>query len=100
MTAARAFFGYVHEITNTMGAAGQDPHWVVHVREGSALLAVEPAKSAPLELIEAVYTKAESGIRFLAAGEIEQSGLSEPALKHLRILSQLTEGHRGRPNPL
>jgi hypothetical protein len=90
MAAARAFFGYVHELSEGLGN-GHTLQWVVRVREGSALLAVEPAPSVPPEAARAVYARAERGIRHLINRDVENSGLPEPALKYLRTLSELTE---------
>jgi hypothetical protein len=38
MAAARAFFGYVQEISNALAPEGEPIRWVVKVREGSSLL--------------------------------------------------------------
>jgi hypothetical protein len=96
VTAARAFFGYVQEIGRVLAPSGEEPRWIVHVREGSTLLGVEAVKSVPRELLDAVYSRAESGIRHLTEGDIEGSRLSETALKHVRALSELAEGSSQR----
>jgi hypothetical protein len=43
LAAARAFFGYVQDITKSVAPEGE-VRWVVRVREGSQLLGVEPEK--------------------------------------------------------
>lgn len=100
MAAARAFFGYVQEIGRMMAPESDLPDWVVQVRDGSAVLAVVPAPSVSATILNAVYSKAESGIRDLRDHDIDEAGLSDGALKHLRVLADLTEGPRGRPMPL
>jgi hypothetical protein len=102
MTAARAFFSYVEELSHAfISPDGKMAHWVVRVREGSALLAVDPAPNVPPEIVRGIYSSTERGIRHLIEGNIEESGLPEPALRHLRTLSELTEGGRRRePVPI
>lgn len=100
MAVARAFFGYVEEISRAMAPENDAPRWTVRVREGSTVLAVEPTVSAPGEIVAAIYSRAESGIRYLAAGDIQDAALSEPAMKHLRVLSEMAETARRRPAPV
>jgi hypothetical protein len=100
MAAARAFFGYVQEIGDMLSPEGKGPSWTVHVREGSTLLGIDPAADAAPEIIQAIYSRAEEGIHHLSIGEIDSSGLSEPAMRHLRTLSELAEGRRRRPHPV
>jgi hypothetical protein len=63
----------------------------VRVREGSALLAVDPNPSLPPELARTIYARPERGIRYLINRDIDDSGLPEHALKHLQRLSEMTE---------
>jgi hypothetical protein len=100
ITAARAFFGYVQEIAVSLSPEGEEPKWNVRVREGSTLLAVDPVPSTPLPVIQAVYSKAATGVDCLTKGKIEESGLSEAALKHLKILSEFGERDKTDPKPL
>jgi hypothetical protein len=100
MAAARAFFGYIKEISHTLAPEGEEPHWVVRVREGSTLLAIDPTPNVPKELVQAVYARAELGLRHLNQGTIDNSGLPELALKHLKSLSELTEIFRDNPNAI
>lgn len=95
MAAARAFFGYVNEITRALATSGETPQWYVRVREGSAIIGVDPAPSAPQNIVQSIYSKAETGFRWLANGTVDDSGLPEPAIRHLRDLSELTAGARG-----
>lgn len=102
MAAARAFFGYVEELGRAITVDDQPLRWVVLVREGSALLAVDPALTTPPEIAHRIYSRAERGIRHLIARDIENSGLPEPALKHLRVLSEMTEAGPNKiaPTPI
>jgi hypothetical protein len=91
LSAARAFFGYVEEAGKGVATAVDRPiKWVVRVKEGSNLIGVEPTQQASIEVVKAVYARVQRGIEHLAAGDIDGSGLSEPALTHLRSLSELT----------
>src|SRR5579863_9833284 len=91
MAAARAFFGYVQEISSAVAPEGEPARWIVRVREGSALLAVAPNPGLAPETARAVYFRAERGMRNLINRNIVDADLPEPALKHLRILSEMTE---------
>lgn len=72
------------------------PAWLVCVREGSGLIGVEPAATAPAEVVRAVYQRARNGVERLTNGEIEESRLNEGALRHLRALSDLTQADKKR----
>lgn len=101
MAAARAFFGYVDEVSESVAADGEKPAWIVRVRDGSHLIGVAPATIAPSTgLLAAIYGKAESGLAQLAAGSVENARLSDSALKHLRVLAELTDGTHGKPVPV
>lgn len=100
LAAARAFFGYIDEVGKSASDDGSAPNWVVRLREGSQLIGVDPCPSAPLEVVKAVYARVDRGIAQLASGDIDEAGLSEPALKHLKTLSEFAEGVRGKPVPM
>jgi hypothetical protein len=100
MAAARAFFGYVQEISHAIAPEAQPVRWIVRVREGSALLAVDPSPSVPQEITSRIYARAEQGIRRLIDRNINDSGLSEPALKYLRTLSEMTEAGPNKAAPI
>ena len=89
MAAARAFFGYVQEISCALASDAEPVRWIVRVREGSALIAVDPGPSVPQETAQRIYSRTECGIRRLIDRDIEDSGLPERALKHLRTLSEM-----------
>jgi hypothetical protein len=91
MAAVRAFFGYVEELSRAVAHGGQPSRWIVRVREGSTLLAVDPSPATPPDVAHRIYARAERGIRHLIERDIDDSGLPETALRHLRILSELTE---------
>jgi hypothetical protein len=97
LAAVRAFFGYVKEISEDRANAESDIGWKVHVKEGSALIAISPAASAPVSVVEAVYEKAASGIEHVRRGDIEGSALPESALRYLRTLSELSEPDKRKP---
>ncbi len=97
---ARAFFGYVEEIAAGFTGDADIVKWTVFVREGSGLIGVQPLSAPPPAIIDAIYTKAEFGIQQLERGFIEESTLSEPALKHLRVISGATEPHKDRVTPI
>jgi hypothetical protein len=100
MAAARAFFGYVEELSRIITPVGQPLRWIVRVREGSALLGVDPNPATPPEIAHAIYCRAERGIRHLTEHDIEDSGLPEPALKYLRTLSEMTEAGPNKAPPV
>src|SRR4051812_14635147 len=85
MAVARAFFGYVNELTDDADLRHAD-RWVVRVREGSTLLALDPRPSVPPEVVHRVYRRVVIGIERLASNDLENSGLPEGALKHLKVL--------------
>ncbi len=98
MAAARAFFGYVQEVAEAVEGDGEHVHWTVRVREGSHLIGVAPTQPAIHGgVLAAIYTKAESGLSLLASGHSSEAGLSENAMKHLRVLSELTDATHGKP---
>jgi hypothetical protein len=100
MAAARAFFGYVQEISHALAPDAEPVRWIVRVREGSALLAVDPSPGVPPEITRRIYARAEQGIRHLIDRNIDESGLSEPALKYLRTLSEMTEAGPNKAAPV
>lgn len=97
---ARAFFGYVQEISQTFAPEGDLVGWTVKVREGSTLLAVDPSPSVPPPLAQIFFHRTEQGIRRLVDGDIEDSGLPEGAIRHLKILADLAEGTPGKNAPV
>jgi hypothetical protein len=100
MTLARAFFGYVQEISESFAPEGGLAHWVVRVREGSTLLAVDPSASVPSDIADVIFARAERGIERLAEGNMEDSGLPELAIRHLRTLAEAAEGAPGKTHPI
>jgi len=100
LAAVRAFFGYVKEVEASISASHEDVSWTVHVREGSTLIGIEPSASASPPVVQLVYSRVEEGIKYLAAGDIDGAHLPEPALKHLRALSEMTDSMRANPTPI
>jgi hypothetical protein len=99
MAAARAFFGSVDEVARALAPEGALPKWRVQVREGSNLLAVEPATAAPPAVVEAVYERMNQAVRHLGKGDLQGARVSDAALRHLKTLSELTEARKA-PVPL
>lgn len=101
MAVARAFFGYVEAISESIMPEGESLHWLVRVREGSSLLAVDPTPSAPVEFVNQIYSRAERGVKRLIEKNLEDSGLNEAALGHLRVLAEMTiEGPKRASAPV
>lgn len=100
MTAARAFFGYVEEVGRQLSPEGDAPKWTVRVREGSALLAVEPPPAALVEALLPIYNRIERGIARIAEGQIDSAELTEGALRHLEALASIARGPQDRIIPL
>lgn len=92
--AIRNFLGYVAEITEAQKGDGAEIKWTVRVHEGSALIGVEPDPSAPKSRLAMIYKKAIHGPTALAHGNIEDTGLSEKAIEHLKNLSNLAGKHQ------
>jgi hypothetical protein len=97
IVAARAFFGAVDEVSRAVAPEGDAPEWIVRTREGSHLLGVDPGPGAQIAVLNAVYSRMKHGIEHLAAGEIDSARLPDAAIKHLKTLSELTEGRRRSP---
>lgn len=94
LAAVRNFFGYVTEITKAQSGDGSEINWTVRVKEGSALVGVEPNAAASSSRLAMIYKKAEYGAFSLAKGDIEGSGLTDKAVGHLKSLSELGCKHQ------
>lgn len=97
MGAARHFFGLVDDVSRHIKGDGEPVRWLVRVREGSTLLGAVAPSGEPPEVLDAIYGRIRAAVDFLASGAIEESRLSEPALKHLRGLSALADKRKDRP---
>lgn len=93
----RAFFGYVNEVTQMTSLKGSTSLWKIEVREGSALIGLRPTENVAPEVVRLVYGKVSKAAQAIADGDIEGAALSEAATKHLKALSDVTEGTRGKP---
>lgn len=100
LAAVRAFLSYVQDVSEVVEKPGDKIAWKVVVREGSSLIGVAPTTSTPISAVRAVYAKVTSGIELVRSGDVENSGLPESALKHLRALSDLGSADKRKPIPL
>ncbi|MBP7001683.1 hypothetical protein [Amaricoccus sp.] len=94
----RAFFGYLAEVAEV--ATDKPPRWTVQVHHGSALISLVPPPSAPPAVLHAIYARAAEGAEALAAGDIEGAAVPEAAMKHLKVMSEMSEGGRTAPTPI
>ena len=97
LAAVRAFFGYVKEVENLVAPNGDDVAWIVHVKEGSALIGIEPTATTNPNIVQTVYARVADGLKHVAAGDIDGAHLPDNALKYLRTLSDMTDAVRGEP---
>jgi len=102
LAVARAFFGYVQELTAALDPQARSDSWIVRVREGSTLLGIDPKPTLAREVVRGVYKRAEVGLRHLANRDIERAALPEGAFKHLKVLSEMTgaKPKGGAPIPM
>lgn len=89
VAAVRNFMGFVSEITEAQSGDGAEVKWTVRVREGSALVGVEPSPSSPPSRLAMIYKKAAFAPVAISRGDIEGAGLSEKAIGYLKSLSDL-----------
>ena len=97
MSAARAFFGYVEEISRAVSPEGEVPDWVVRIREGSHLIGVDPGPKAHIATVRAVYASIKAGMKKVTSGSLEDSDFPEAAIKHLKTLSDISDGAKTTP---
>ena len=94
IAAAKAFFGYVQEVGKSV-TGEENIQWVVSVKKGSNLLAIDTSSATPIDAIGIIYSKVLNGMISVKNGNIDDARLTEQALKHLKILSELTENKHG-----
>ena len=92
LTAVGKFLGYVAEATHAQCQDGPPIEWTVRVREGSALIGVEPDAGTPPSALAAFYAATEKSLEAMARGDMEGAGLSGKAMRYLRSLSKLAAG--------
>lgn len=101
LSAARAFFGCVQEVSRVVAPEGQSPNWIVRTLEGSHLLGLDPAPGAKAQIVKAVYAHVKLGIDQLVNGGVGEGGnasvLPEGAICHLKTLSELSERPQRKP---
>ena len=93
IAAVRNFFGYINEIVQSQEGDGSDVNWIVKVKEGSSLIGLEPAASAPPSRLAMIYEKARYAPLAIARGDLVGAGLTDKAISHLRALSELADRH-------
>jgi len=98
VSAVRNFFGYVREIVESQEGDGTKIEWAVKVKEGSSLIGLEPATSAPMSRLAMIYNKVNYGFEAMARGDVRGAGLSEKALGHLKSLSEIGGRSPNSPN--
>ncbi len=96
VAAVRNFFGYVREIAQGQEGDGTKIEWSVVVKEGSNLVGLEPSAQAPVSRLAMIYNKASYGIDALAKGDVQGAGLSEKAVSHLNVLSEIAGRGNGQ----
>lgn len=69
------------------------------VREGSNILALDPAPAAPRAAVSIAYARVGGAARALAGGDLAAANLDDDALDHARRLSDLAQAKDG-PVPL
>lgn len=93
---AQAFFGFVAEIGKDVSDQSEQPvAWIVKVYQGSALLGLEPAPGSPLAAVRRTYQKLAISWARLEAGDLDQAGLSDSAIRYARDLSEFV-GRQGQ----
>lgn len=97
VSAVRNFFGYVREITEAQEGDGSKVEWTVKVREGSALVGLEPQSSVPSSRLAMIYNKVDFGFEAMAGGDIVSASLDEKALNYLKGLAELGEKSKRAP---
>jgi hypothetical protein len=100
IAATRAFFGYIEEVSRSVAPAVTGMTWTVRVREGSNLIGVDPGPKFPAPVAQTVYAQIERGVRCIATGRYEDANISDAAIKHLKVLSDLGGDSRSKPTPM
>jgi len=93
VAAAGNFFEYIAEITKAQRGDGTEIAWTVKVKEGSALIGLEPSAGAPASRLAMIYEKAKFGIESLKRGDVRGAGLSDKAIECLKSLSDINDHH-------
>jgi hypothetical protein len=87
---ARHFFGYVEEVSRD-AITGEKPAWEVIARQGSTILAMQPTESFDTLTLSGLYQRLNAASAALIRGEVDDSQLSERALSHMQMLSDLRD---------
>jgi hypothetical protein len=97
LAAVRHFLAYVEEMGKSVAPDGGAQDWLVRVKEGSNLIGVDPGPKAQIVPIRKLYRAIDMGLRSVASGGVEASNFPDAALRHLRTLSEMGQGTRGKP---
>jgi hypothetical protein len=100
LAAIRAFFAYVDEIGRSTAPKGEAPEWLVSVREGSALIGIDPGPGSNFVTVRQVYARIETGIQRIAAGQYDSADVPDAAIRQLKILSEIGIKRHGSYIPL
>ncbi|TRL37614.1 hypothetical protein [Rhizobium straminoryzae] len=87
---ARHFFAYVEDIARE-AMVGEKPQWEVIARQGSTILAMQPAENVTTLNLPELYRRIDAASDFLIRGDVEGSNLSESALGHMQALADLRD---------
>ncbi|MCE2517446.1 MAG: hypothetical protein J4F41_06335, partial [Alphaproteobacteria bacterium] len=90
ISAVQNFIGYVDEITESEKSNNVEVNWTIRVREGSALIGVEPDIGTPSSHESAIYEKFHNVTSAITNGNIYEAEISEKAIGHLKSLSKLS----------
>ncbi len=90
-TAIHNFFGYTKEVSESQKGGGGEVAFTVQVKKGSNLIGLIPNAASPSDRVDMTYFMAEQGIKSVANGNIQQSGLSDKAIDHLKALSDFSQ---------
>ncbi len=100
LAAVRHFLAYVEEMAKFVAPSGGAADWLVRVKEGSNLIGIDPGPKAQIVPVRMLYRAMDQGMRAVSTQGVEASKFPDGALRHLRALSEMGQGPKGKPLPL
>ncbi len=91
LSAVRSFFGYVNEIAHALESNDGAVTWHVRVKAGSSLIGLEPFNNPPPSTLSAIYETVRNAPLAIESGNYRSAGISEKAVGHLKVLSEIAE---------